>query len=363
MNPRSYRNLKVGKFNSSCSMSSQVVGFDGIDSATISTESNFFGRSVMLERHESLSLKCRKDIDCLLSQKVSEAQVTDKYAFNIRHLAKCRHDEIRAYLRGASCVPVSESMILHKHPQNERISVIVQDRQGALVELGVKRSWNPIINFIDVEDIDGHGAPIKACDSYSGVSREVPTAILWNFAAMFLGCSELWYATDQKKRPFYHNEWEGNLLSHLHSKYMKHACAARQSGSPFKGSLPNTKLLDIFQASMPDDMRDRMYDEYEYDAYYGLSYEYVSNFFGENDHVGVRVLDNNDDICLVSYDVDVVICVCDSPPTRAIVIDPQNDDIFEARSVVCTRRATGDPEECMLAGSIHLREVCQEQRL
>ena len=349
VNPRSLKNLKIGKFNSTCSMSSQMVGFDGIDSATISTESNFFGRSVMLERHESLSVKCRSDMNCLVSQKLSEGQLTEKYAEVIRHFAKHRHDGIEDYLWGASCVPVSESMLLHKHPQNKRIPAIVPscNQQGTLITRGVMRSWNPIINFICVEDKDGHGAPIKACDSYSGESVEVGTAILWNFAAMFLGCSELWYAIDQKKRPFYHNEWEGHLLAHLHASYMKHACASRQIGSPFKGSLSASKLLDIFQKSLPDDMRERMHDEDEYDAFYGLGFGYVSNFFVENDHEGVRVLDNYEDIGLDCYDVDVYICVSDGPPTEAIILDPQSEDVFEARSVVCTRRAPGDPEESM----------------
>ena len=341
--PNSQRNMRVGKYNTSCTMAAQVAEFDGIDSFTITTEGAFSSTSVMLAGHEALSVHCRPDINELVSRKVLEGQMTQGHATSIRDLASERYGDLSSSLRGSSYVTVDDSMLLHRHPQNESVPAVVKDSNGQERRRGIRRSWNPTINFIATEDPEGFGTTMKACKAYSCDVGDA-TAILWNISAMFLSCAELWYATDRKSKPFRHDSYEGHLLAHLHSTYMKHCEGGRQVGSPFSGSLSMAGLLDQLEKKMPN----RSSDEDELQEFYGVGYTFLRSLFELSDHKRVRVKDGN----LSSTDntlpdvaandsVDVVICVSEECPDEGCVEVATTDGevlIYEARSVVCTRR-------------------------
>lgn len=324
-------------------MAEQVAEFDGIDSFTITTEGAFASHSIMLEGHEALSVHCRADINELVTRKVLEGQMSERHASSIRESARTRYGDVSRHLRGATYVTLDDSMILHRHPQNESVPAVVKNSNGQERHRGIRRSWNPTINFIATEDPDGFGTTMKACKAYSCDVGNA-TAILWNISAMYLSCAELWYATDRKSMPFRHDSYEGHLLAHLHSTYMKHCEGGRQVGSPFSGSLSMTGLLKQLEKCMPD----RSSDEEELQEFYGVGYTSVRSLFELSDHKRVRVKDGNlsstdqtlPDVA-VNDSVDVVICVSDECPSEGCVEVATTDGgtlIYEARSVVCTQR-------------------------
>ena len=105
-----------------------------------------------------------------------------------------------------------------------------------------------------------------------------------------------------------------------------------------------TGLLDQLEKKMPN----RSSDEDELQEFYGVGYTFLRSLFELSDHKRVRVKDGN----LSSTDntlpdvaandsVDVVICVSEECPDEGCVEVATTDGevlIYEARSVVCTRR-------------------------
>lgn len=241
-------------------------------------------------------------------------------------------------------------MLLQRHPQNKSIRAVVKDSNGRVHQRGIKRSWNPTINFIATEDHEGFGIPLKACIPYS-CGQQDATVILWNFSAMSLSYAELWYCTDRKSKPFRYDSFEGHLLASLHGSHMKHE-AGRQVGTPFLSSIPIRELLNIFDRQMLAVIGDRS-DENQLEAFYGVGYNCINALFKLSDHKRVRVKDGNllfADNTLSNIDkndsVDVIICLSGECPSDGCVqVDTADGGtvVYEAGSVVCTRRtADGD---------------------
>ncbi len=139
--------------------------------------------------------------------------------------------------------------------EEDRILAVIQRRRHRHTyeeQRMLRRSWASNINYIQMEDVHGYGYPFKPIERYYTTSRGRPSMMLWALSGAMLGCKELWQAIDQKHGAFRFNGWEGHMLAHLSSKYLKHVDsfgAGRMS--PFSTSTSGAQMMGVIEPFMP----------------------------------------------------------------------------------------------------------------
>ena len=179
--PRGATPVKAHKYNSSFSMQTQQASFSGVDSCNVCTGSGSFRNpSVLLKEHAALSIAQRPDISQLAEHLVTEGAMTADLAESIRDEAERRYGissphsgKLLRCCEGSTYTNVEDSMILHLNPPQSTISAVVERKSRTTnesyeVNIAVRRSWAPLVNFLQTEDSRGYGTMLKATRLYTG---------------------------------------------------------------------------------------------------------------------------------------------------------------------------------------------------
>jgi len=108
-----------------------------------------------------------------------------------------------------------------------------------------------LINFMQTEDLDGYGTPMKPVRFYKGELETTATMMQWAVTSAIVGCKELYQAMDKKNLPFHHDNWAGHLLAHIHGAYMKHDDSRTPKGTPFKPKCSSKFILAKMEKCLP----------------------------------------------------------------------------------------------------------------
>ena len=231
MQPRLSRISKSGKFNSVFGMNIQQASYVGVDSMNVTTEGRFKKHNIIIMEHEALSVAGRDDINSLLSRKVEEGEILPELARSIREISKVMYPEgsLNEYIDGAMYVPLNDSMILQMDAAEENLIDVIMKRRVAGtshtfddVHECYKRSWDPTINYMQMEDKDLYGYPFKPIVKYNCKPKQ-PSMMLWCLCGIISVCKELYQLIDKKQDGFRYDGWEGYMMTHIHHTYIYHS--------------------------------------------------------------------------------------------------------------------------------------------
>ena len=93
------------------------------------------------------------------------------------------------------------------------IEVIKDDpERDVIINIDVKRSWQPIINILQTEDESGYGTQFRSTPPFN--YNKGPSCFTWIVIAMLSTCKELWEIIDTKESPFRESSWEGWMMTY-----------------------------------------------------------------------------------------------------------------------------------------------------
>ena len=78
----------------------------------------------------------------------------------------------------------------------------------------VKRSWQNMINIINMEDQTGFGYAFRPIPYL--LNNDHSSCLTWCSFATFSSCKEIWNIIDSKESPFRSSSWEGWLLTSVY---------------------------------------------------------------------------------------------------------------------------------------------------
>ena len=249
----------------------------------------------------------------------------DKLVDNIREESQLRYSEgkLNKFCSGATYVGMHDRMVLQMNPSNSSVPAIVKRRVCNVtreVNELIQRSWSPLIKFMQTEDHDGYGTPMKPVRCYQGKLEATATMMQWAVTSAIVGCKELCQAMDKKNLPFHHNNWAGHMLAHVHGAYMKHEDSRTPKGTLFKPKRRSKFILAKMEDCLPVHMRNYTGTSASHpDLFYQFSLGYWRKLFPMNDYlsisihqtVGTAVTDIDD-----SSKIDVIIVVGSDKPNE-----------------------------------------------
>lgn len=345
--PRTVMSQKQGAFNSGYRMTAQLATYSGVDSMNVTSTGRFKKGSVMLGMNETLSLAHRGDISMLLSRYVQENIVPPEFESNLHEKAKMLYPSpvVEQCMQGATYVPLLDSIRLQiSGSVDNNIHVVARRRNRDTNQMEerlifVKPSWSPLINIMQKEDRSGYGYPFQPVSSYTKQKAGSPTMMLWSVAGAIIGCKELWFAMTQRNGPYRYDGWDGHMLSHLQSRYMRHDNVASPRGSPFLQSKDKAakNMLELLDTYTPEDMT-----EYtgSYTSNPHLFYKFGVNFWRRlfpPDEFPLISIRSSTDFSLFSEQSpsDVVIVVRNVKPTAEHDKICVGDETYELRVIMC----------------------------
>ena len=353
LQPRLFSPVRACKFNTMFQMSTQQSSFAGVDSMNITTEPRFTRKSAMLGASEALSLAGRQDICHLAAKNVHEGTMLEELKDNLMEESKRLYPKgsLDQYKVGATYVGMEDSVYLQMNSQKSSISAIVKRKRHGTgegmeeVNVALQRTWSPLNNFLQTEDPQLYGTPMKAVDFYRGV-RTSATMMQWAVASAILGCKELHRGIDKKMLPFRFDGWAGHMLAHLNHAYMKHNDIATPKGSPFKSNRSKMFIRKAMERCMPDRMRvfqGSVADDPN--LFYRFSDDYWQSLFPPQDYQSISIHSSLDDAVgtggVDSSITDVVIIVGPVCPNENFSTNAKPGSIvignaeFEARVIMC----------------------------
>ena len=223
------------KFCSSFRMHTQESSWAGIDTFTVGTCGNFGGNNMaMLGEAASLSLKMRNDIKSLAAENVKEEIMTPEYLQSMEDYGKHAYpdDLIMSLIHGSTYVPIDDAIDLQMDStQDENVLITIhKNARNSLIAgtvttdvMSAKKSWLPMINYVQIEDLTRYGYPMKAIEDYTSRVEQQPTMMLWSLIGCMVSCKELWRVVDQQPENFNDYWWDAYVLTHITWKYLKHA--------------------------------------------------------------------------------------------------------------------------------------------
>ena len=94
----------------------------------------------------------------------------------------------------------------------------------------VKRSWQNMINIINMEDQTGFGYAFRLIPQFSNNYHSYLV-----FICKFSSCKEIWNIIDSKESPFRSSSWKGWLLTSVHHSCFQNNILSRiDNASPLK---------------------------------------------------------------------------------------------------------------------------------
>lgn len=240
--------------------------FAGSSSATITDTPHFTRALSVLCRHEALSVAGRQDMSQLIARHVSEGTMTEELARSICEDAENLFGGVNLdqYIHGSTYVGVADSMTLHLNSKNSSVPAYVKRKLpcGTFAEklVNLWRSWGPVTNFLQTEDMYDYGSPFSPIPQYRGVQNQA-MMMLWVLSSLISGCKELHSGIDKKTKPFRYDEWAGHMLAHIHNHCVKSDENRTPRGSPFRPTRDNSFILDVLEKSMPFHYYDFDYDD------------------------------------------------------------------------------------------------------
>ena len=299
--PRTHRNMRPCKYCTKMRMNTQQASFAGVDSANIDIggEGRFSGHSVMHMEQEALSCAGRPDINHLMSRFIGERIMTPDLAEDIRSASRSRfaETELNRCRQGSTYVNTPDSMVLHQNPHDGDIEAVVlridrRANRAEEVQVALKRSWLPLINFLHTEDANGHGTPMPPVKFYMTNSTHSSRAnmIQWAVASCIVGCKEMHRAIDTKEMPFHHDHWSGHMMAHLHSACIKFDDCRTPKGSPFKPKRQSSFILKKMEKCLPLEMGNFNGEpDDSMQCYFRFGINYWRKLFPEDDFTSISI--------------------------------------------------------------------------
>ena len=177
--PRTVKTTVAKAYNTTFSMTEMKCTFKGIDTAGLTTHSNWSRASYLQSNHEALSLHGRSDIRHLLAKKVEANQISGFAANNMIAYSQYKYPEgsLDKYADGSTyiCIEDVYSIQIRKSSRDDN-TIPIKDRHGK--DKFRRRSWPREINILQMEDSNGYGYPFRPTLPLNDNHRTSP-AMIW----------------------------------------------------------------------------------------------------------------------------------------------------------------------------------------
>jgi hypothetical protein len=264
--------------------------YQGLDTMSVTTKSDWSHADTVRERHEALCLHGRKDIVHLLDSKVQCSQLPRSIADSKMRLSEILYPpgSTDKYTKGATFVPVDDAYSI-------QISINHEEKFGRMHDcinangrtVTCRKNWPSHINYVQREDDYGMPFP-KIPNLINSGPEKLPAMMPWALLAMISSSKELYQAIDKKLGPWDVNRPEGHLMSFIRKHCHNHTTMRDDSRSPFSSNITIQTLLKKVLACENSNASDMECDgpSYHYSA------QYMSDIFPPQQYPTIDVLND-----------------------------------------------------------------------